>query len=90
MSQTTATVVLGKPAGWIAPRRHEDAAAAVGIGPLYRHTGELPGYKTFAGYDPARKLTVVGWAATAPSPDGRAPTTTLTRTIIGGLDQPGG
>jgi D-alanyl-D-alanine carboxypeptidase len=60
------------------------------FGPLYGHTGELPGYNTFAAYDPARKITVVVWAATAPSPDGRAPATTMARTIIGQLYKPGG
>jgi D-alanyl-D-alanine carboxypeptidase len=60
------------------------------FGPLYGHTGELPGYNTFVGYDPQRKITVVVWAATAPSPDGRAPATTLARTIIGELYKPGG
>ncbi len=60
------------------------------FGPLYGHTGELPGYNTFAAYDPARKITIVVWAASAPSPDGRAPATTLARTIIGELYKPGG
>jgi D-alanyl-D-alanine carboxypeptidase len=60
------------------------------FGPLYGHTGELPGYNTFAAYDPARKITIVVWAATAPSPDGRAPATTLARTIIGELYKTGG
>jgi D-alanyl-D-alanine carboxypeptidase len=65
-------------------------AAAYGLalarfGALYGHTGELPGYNTFAGYDPQRKLTVVVWAATAPSPDGRAPAVTMAQTIIGEL-----
>jgi D-alanyl-D-alanine carboxypeptidase len=60
------------------------------FGPLYGHTGELPGYNTFAAYDPQRKITVVVWAALAPSPDGRAPATTMARTIIGQLYKPGG
>jgi D-alanyl-D-alanine carboxypeptidase len=60
------------------------------FGPLYGHTGELPGYNTFAAYDPARKITIVVWAATAPSPDGRAPATTMARTIIGELYKTGG
>lgn len=60
------------------------------FGPFYGHTGELPGYNTFVGYDPQRKITVVVWAATAPSPDGRAPATTMARTIIGELYKPGG
>ena len=46
-------------------------------------------YNTFAAYDPARKITIVVWAATAPSPDGRAPATTMARTIIGQLYKPG-
>jgi D-alanyl-D-alanine carboxypeptidase len=55
------------------------------FGPLYGHTGELPGYNTFAGYDPERKITVVVWASLAPSPDGRAPAVEMAKTIIGKL-----
>jgi D-alanyl-D-alanine carboxypeptidase len=55
------------------------------FGPLYGHTGELPGYNSIATYDPQRKITVVVWASLAPSPDGRAPAVEMAKTIIGQL-----
>jgi D-alanyl-D-alanine carboxypeptidase len=55
------------------------------FGPFYGHTGELPGFNTFAGYDPERKNTVVVWTSLAPSPDGRDPAAQMARTIIGEL-----
>ena len=60
------------------------------FGPLYGHTGELPGYNTFTGYDPQRKIMVVVWASLAPSPDGRAPATEMAKRIIGELYRTGG
>jgi len=59
------------------------------FGPFYGHTGELPGYNTFAGHDPERDTTVVVWASLAPSPDGRAPAVEMARTIIGELSDAG-
>jgi len=55
------------------------------FGPFYGHTGELPGFNTFAGHDPERKITVVVWTSLAPSPDGRDPAAEMARTIIGEL-----
>lgn len=55
------------------------------LGPLYGHTGELPGYNSFMGYDPARKVTVVVWATNAPAVDGRPPATELAKVVIGAL-----
>lgn len=55
------------------------------FGPLYGHTGELPGYNSFMGHDPSRDLTVVVWATDAPAVDGRAPATELAKLIIGRL-----
>jgi D-alanyl-D-alanine carboxypeptidase len=55
------------------------------FGPFYGHTGELPGFNTFAGYDPERKITVVVWTSLAPSPDGRDPAVQMARTVIGEL-----
>ncbi len=55
------------------------------FGPFYGHTGELPGFNTFAGYDPERRTTVVVWTSLAPSPDGRDPAAEMARTIIGEL-----
>jgi D-alanyl-D-alanine carboxypeptidase len=64
------------------------AAASYGLGiarfgPLYGHTGELPGFQSFAGYDPARGLTLVIWANLSASPDGRPPATTIAQRLIG-------
>ncbi len=55
------------------------------FGQLYGHTGELPGFNTFVGHDPVRDLTVVVWTSLEPSPDGRAPATTLARAVIEAL-----
>jgi D-alanyl-D-alanine carboxypeptidase len=55
------------------------------FGPLYGHTGELPGYNSFLGHDPHRDVTVVVWATDAPAVDGRAPATELAKVIIGEL-----
>ena len=55
------------------------------LGSLYGHTGEIPGYNSFMGYDPDRKITVVVWATNAPAADGRAPATELARTVISRL-----
>jgi CubicO group peptidase (beta-lactamase class C family) len=60
------------------------------FGPFYGHTGELPGFNTFAGYDPDRRTTVVVWTSLAPSPDGRDPAAEMARTIIGELYGTGG
>jgi D-alanyl-D-alanine carboxypeptidase len=72
------------------PQAASYGLALAQFGPLYGHTGELPGYNTFAGFDPQRKITLVVWCATAPSPDGRAPATTMARTIVSELYKTGG
>ncbi|MEN8584807.1 serine hydrolase domain-containing protein [Burkholderia sp. RS01] len=55
------------------------------FGPLYGHTGELPGYNTFMGRDPQNKVTLVVWTNLAPAPDGRDPASTIAKAIIGDL-----
>ncbi|HLU56544.1 MAG TPA: serine hydrolase domain-containing protein [Pseudonocardia sp.] len=60
------------------------------FGPFYGHTGELPGFNTFAGHDPERDTTVVVWTSLAPSVDGRDPAAQMARTIIGELYGGGG
>lgn len=55
------------------------------FGPFYGHTGELPGFNTFAGYDPQTDTTVVVWTSLAPSPDGQDPAAQMARMIIGEL-----
>jgi D-alanyl-D-alanine carboxypeptidase len=65
-----------------------EAAYGMGIaqlGPLFGHTGELPGYNSFMGYDPVNEVTVVVWANLAPVADGRAPATTIARAFIDDL-----
>ncbi|MFE4835968.1 serine hydrolase domain-containing protein [Arthrobacter sp. NPDC056691] len=55
------------------------------FGPLFGHTGELPGYNTFMGRDPQNKVTLVVWTNLAPSPDGRDPASTIAKAVIGDL-----
>jgi D-alanyl-D-alanine carboxypeptidase len=46
------------------------------------HTGELPGYNSFAASDPKTGVTLVVWANLAPTGDGKDPATTIARSII--------
>ena len=52
------------------------------FGPLYGHTGELPGYNTFMGYDPVNKVTVIVWVNLGPNLDAKAAGTTIARALI--------
>jgi D-alanyl-D-alanine carboxypeptidase len=52
------------------------------FGPVYGHSGELPGTNSFMGHDPVRDITVVTWASTAPAPDGDGPAVELARAVI--------
>ncbi|WP_164699703.1 serine hydrolase [Modestobacter sp. KNN46-3] len=52
------------------------------FGPLYGHTGELPGTNSFMGHDPVRDITVVTWTSTAPAPNGDDPAVELARAVI--------
>ena len=56
------------------------------FGNLYGHTGELPGFNSFAGHDPTSKVTLVVWTNLAPAADGRDPATTIARNVLGALD----
>jgi D-alanyl-D-alanine carboxypeptidase len=60
------------------------------FGPMYGHTGELPGFNTFTGYDPDRKISVVVWTSLAPTVDGQDPAAQMAKTIIGELYRSGG
>jgi D-alanyl-D-alanine carboxypeptidase len=53
------------------------------FGPLYGHTGELPGFNTFMGNDPVNKVTLIVWTNLAPAADGRDPATTIARALLG-------
>ncbi|WP_246078742.1 serine hydrolase domain-containing protein [Modestobacter excelsi] len=55
------------------------------FGPVYGHSGELPGTNSFMGYDPVRDITVVTWASTAPAPNGEGPAVELAKAVIAEL-----
>ena len=57
------------------------------FGTFYGHTGEIPGFNTFAGYDPVTKTTIVTWANTAAGPDGRAPANVIAKIIMAELSK---
>lgn len=52
------------------------------MGPMYGHTGELPGYNSFMGSDPVNGVTLIVWASLAPSVDGRDPASTIAKNLI--------
>jgi D-alanyl-D-alanine carboxypeptidase len=75
------------------PDNPSGASYGLGIakfGNLYGHTGELPGFNTFMGHDPANSVTLVVWTNLAPGADGRDPATTIARSLIGKLYRPAG
>lgn len=53
------------------------------MGPMFGHTGELPGFNSFMGHDPDNKVTLVVWANLAPAANGQDPATTMAKEIIG-------
>ncbi|RQZ10101.1 class A beta-lactamase-related serine hydrolase [Burkholderia sp. Bp9031] len=72
------------------PSNPASASYCMGLakfGTFYGHTGEIPGFNTFAGYDPATKTTIVTWANTAAGPDGRAPANEIARIIMAELSK---
>ncbi|OBA94428.1 D-alanyl-D-alanine carboxypeptidase [Mycobacteriaceae bacterium 1482268.1] len=52
------------------------------FGALYGHTGEVPGFNTFAGADPQHKVTIVVWVNLDPTADGRAAATLIAEDLI--------
>lgn len=60
------------------------------FGPLYGHSGELPGFNSFMGYDPVTDTTIVTWATPAPTTDGQGPAVQLAKEVIGALYSSGG
>lgn len=52
------------------------------MGPLFGHTGELPGYNSFMGYDPVNDVTIVVWGNSAPTAEGEAPAIELAKALI--------
>ncbi|WP_396333773.1 serine hydrolase domain-containing protein [Burkholderia anthina] len=72
------------------PSNPASASYCMGLakfGTFYGHTGEIPGFNTFAGYDPVTKTTIVTWANTAAAPDGRAPANVIAQIIMGELSK---
>jgi D-alanyl-D-alanine carboxypeptidase len=57
------------------------------FGTFYGHTGEIPGFNTFMGYDPVTKTTIVTWTTTASAPDGRAPANEIARILMAELSK---
>jgi D-alanyl-D-alanine carboxypeptidase len=53
------------------------------FGPLYGHTGEIPGFQTFVGHDPDTSVTLVVWTNLKASPEGEPPATEIAKTLIG-------
>ena len=52
------------------------------MGPLFGHTGELPGYNSFMGYDPVNDVTIVVWGNLAPTATGAAPAARLVEKLM--------
>jgi CubicO group peptidase (beta-lactamase class C family) len=52
------------------------------FGALYGHTGEVPGFNTFVGTDPQKKLTIVVWVNLDPTADGRAAAELIAKDLI--------
>lgn len=57
--------------------------ALASFGPLFGHTGSVPGFQTFMGHDPERELTVVVLSNLTFAPDGREPSNVLAQQLIG-------
>lgn len=74
----------------IVPSDPNSASYCLGLakfGTFYGHTGEIPGFNTFMGYDPATQTTIVTWTTSAESPDGRAPANAIAQILIGELSK---
>ncbi|WP_082146324.1 serine hydrolase domain-containing protein [Burkholderia pyrrocinia] len=69
------------------PRSASYCMGLAKFGTFYGHTGEIPGFNTFMGYDPATKTTIVAWATTAAAPDGRAPANVIAQIVMGELSK---
>lgn len=52
------------------------------LGPIYGHTGELPGFNSVMGFDPQADLTIVVWSNLGSAPNGDAVATTITRALL--------
>ena len=52
------------------------------LGPLYGHTGALPGYNSLTGYDPVNRVTIVAWGNLAPAANGFPPAAALVAGLL--------
>lgn len=52
------------------------------FGAFYGHSGELPGYNSFMGYDPTDDVTLVVWANLAPAANGQGPAAEIAKALI--------
>ncbi|SDC95455.1 D-alanyl-D-alanine carboxypeptidase [Rhodococcus tukisamuensis] len=70
------------------PGGPEYGLAMAKMGPLYGHTGELPGYNSFMGSDPESGVTLVVWANLAPAANGQDPASGIAKTIVDAMFPP--
>ncbi|MDR5701810.1 serine hydrolase domain-containing protein [Agromyces aerolatus] len=52
------------------------------FGQFLGHSGELPGFNSFMGYDPVADVTLVVWANLAPAANGQGPAAMIARSLI--------
>ncbi|WP_308799719.1 serine hydrolase domain-containing protein [Agromyces silvae] len=52
------------------------------FGQFYGHSGELPGFNSFMGYDPVADVTLVVWANLAPAANGTGPAASIAQLVI--------
>ena len=58
--------------------------AQLSFGPnvVYFHGGEMPGYNSFMGYDPANRVTLIVWTNLTVSPDGKPTANTIMLKVL--------
>jgi D-alanyl-D-alanine carboxypeptidase len=67
------------------PAAAEYGLAIARFGPLIGHDGSLPGFQSFMGYDPDRRITIVVLCNLQFAPDGSGPANDLTMAVVGAL-----
>ena len=68
-----------------APTAAQYGLAIAKFGPMIGHDGSIPGYQSFMGYDPDRKITVIVLCNLQTAPDGTSPANDITMKIISAL-----
>ena len=58
------------------------------FGALYGHTGEIPGYGTFMGHDPANKVTLIVWVNLETNLEAAGAATDIARKLISEVYRP--